>query len=130
MKAVRAALVARHSLRELRRLIYPNGVFALRFGKHVVNDRVLQAVWGFVGVYITIAVIFTLLFTVTGMDLTTAVSAVAASMNNLGVGIGQVGGGFANITPEAKWMMTLLMLLGRLEIFTFLVLFTPLFWKQ
>ena len=130
MKVVRAALIARHSLRELRRLIYPNGIFALRFGKHVVNDRVLQAVWGFVGVYITIAVIFTLLFTVTGMDLTTAVSAVAASMNNLGVGIGQVGGGFANITPEAKWMMTLLMLLGRLEIFTFLVLFTPLFWKQ
>ena len=116
--------------RELRRLIYPNGIFALRFGKHVVNDRVLQAVWGFVGVYITIAVIFTLLFTVTGMDLTTAVSAVAASMNNLGVGIGQVGGGFANITDEAKWMMTLLMLLGRLEIFTFLVLFTPLFWRQ
>ncbi len=57
-------------------------------------------------------------------------SAVAASINNLGVGIGQVGGGFANITDSAKWMMTLLMLLGRLEIFTFLVLFTPLFWRQ
>ncbi|MEP5285547.1 MAG: potassium transporter TrkG, partial [Alloalcanivorax venustensis] len=122
--------VFRHSIRELRRLIYPNGVFALRFGKHVVNDRVLQAVWGFVGVYITLSVIFTLLFTMTGMDLTTAVSAVAASINNLGVGIGQVGGGFANITDEAKWMMTVLMLLGRLEIFTFLVLFTPLFWRQ
>ena len=130
MKVVRAALVFRHSIRELRRLIYPNGVFALRFGKHVVNDRVLQAVWGFVGVYITLSVIFTLLFTTTGMDLTTAVSAVAASINNLGVGIGQVGGGFANITDSAKWMMTLLMLLGRLEIFTFLVLFTPLFWRQ
>ena len=130
MKVVRAALVFRHSIRELRRLIYPNGVFALRFGKHVVNDRVLQAVWGFVGVYITLSVIFTLLFTMTGMDLTTAVSAVAASINNLGVGIGQVGGGFANITDSAKWMMTLLMLLGRLEIFTFLVLFTPLFWRQ
>ena len=130
MKVVRAALVFRHSIRELRRLIYPNGVFALRFGKHVVNDRVLQAVWGFMGVYITLSVIFTLLFTMTGMDLTTAVSAVAASINNLGVGIGQVGGGFANITDSAKWMMTLLMLLGRLEIFTFLVLFTPLFWRQ
>ncbi|HEX5676686.1 MAG TPA: TrkH family potassium uptake protein [Alcanivorax sp.] len=130
MKAVRAALVAQHSIRELRRLIYPNGMFVLRFGKHVVNDRVLQAVWGFVGVYITLSVIFTLLFTMTGMDLTTAVSAVAASINNLGVGIGQVGGGFANITPAAKWMMTVLMLLGRLEIFTFLILFTPMFWRQ
>lgn len=130
MKVVRVALVARHSLRELRRLIYPNGVFALRFGKHVVSDRVLQAVWGFVGVYITIAVLATLAFAATGMDLTTAVSTVAAAMNNLGVGIGQAGAGFANVTPAAKWLMTLLMLLGRLEIFTFLVLFTPLFWKQ
>ena len=117
-------------IRELRRLIYPNGVFALRFGRQSIPDRVLQAVWGFVGVYITISVIFTLLFTMTGMDLATAVSAVAASLNNLGVGIGQVGGGFANITDSAKWMMTVLMVAGRLEIFTLLVLFTPMFWKQ
>ena len=130
MKAVRAALVYHHSIRELRRLIYPNGVFALRFGRQTIPDRVLQAVWGFVGVYIAISVIFTLLFTMTGMDLTTAVSAVAASLNNLGVGIGQVGGGFANITDSAKWMMTVLMVAGRLEIFTLLVLFTPMFWKQ
>ena len=130
MKAVRAALVFHHSIRELRRLIYPNGVFALRFGRQSIPDRVLQAVWGFVGVYITISVIFTLLFTMTGMDLATAVSAVAASLNNLGVGIGQVGGGFANITDSAKWMMTVLMGAGRLEIFTLLVLFTPMFWKQ
>lgn len=130
MKAVRAALVFHHSIRELRRLIYPNGVFALRFGRQSIPDRVLQAVWGFVGVYITISVIFTLLFTMTGMDLATAVSAVAASLNNLGVGIGQVGGGFANITDSAKWMMTILMVAGRLEIFTLLVLFTPMFWKQ
>ena len=130
MKAVRAALVFHHSIRELRRLIYPNGVFALRFGRQSIPDRVLQAVWGFVGVYITISVIFTLLFTMTGMDLATAVSAVAASLNNLGVGIGQVGGGFANITDSAKWMMTVLMVAGRLEIFTLLVLFTPMFWKQ
>ncbi|WP_416391476.1 TrkH family potassium uptake protein [Alloalcanivorax xenomutans] len=130
MKSVRGALVFHHSIRELRRLIYPNGAFALRFGRHTVNDRVLQAVWGFVGVYITIAVVFTLLFTVTGLDLATAVSCVAASLNNLGVGIGGVASGFADISPAAKWMMTLLMLLGRLEIFTLLVLFTPLFWKQ
>jgi len=130
MKAVRAALVFHHSVRELRRLIYPNGMFALRFGRHSVPDRVLQAVWGFVGVYITLSVIFTLLFTMTGMDLTTAVSAVAASLNNLGVGIGQVGGGFANITDSAKWMMTVLMVAGRLEVFTLLVLFTPMFWRQ
>lgn len=130
MKVMRAALVFHHSVRELRRLIYPTGVFALRFGKQSINDRVLQAIWGFVGVYITLSVIFTLLFTVTGMDLTTAVSAVAASLNNLGVGIGQVGGGFANITDSAKWMMTVLMVAGRLEVFTLLVLFTPLFWRQ
>ncbi|MDF1628374.1 MAG: potassium transporter TrkG [Alcanivoracaceae bacterium] len=130
MKVVRVALMLHQSLRELRRLIYPHGIFALRFGRRTVNDQVLQAVWGFIGVYITIAVLLTLAMTTTGMDLTTAFSTVAASLNTLGVGIGGVAGGFAEITTEAKWLMCFAMLLGRLEVFTILVLFTPVFWRQ
>ena len=130
MKVVRAALVFQHGIRELRRLIYPHGVFALRFGRRPVDDQVLQAVWGFVGVYITLAVLMVLLLNATGMDLATATSALAASLNNLGVGVAGVADGFAHVETSAKWIMCLAMLLGRLEIFTILVLFTPMFWRQ
>ena len=130
MKVVRAALVFQHGIRELRRLIYPHGVFALRFGRRAVDDQVLQAVWGFVGVYITLAVLMTLMLNATGMDMSTATSALAASLNNLGVGIEGVANGFADVSPAAKWIMCVAMLLGRLEIFTILVLFTPMFWRQ
>ena len=130
MKVVRPGLVFLQSLRELRRLIHPNGVFALRFGDRPVDERILHAVWGFVGVYIFIAVIMALLFMGTGMDSTTALSATAASLNNLGVGIAGVADGYADISTTAKWAMCLGMLLGRLEIFTILVLLSPMFWRQ
>lgn len=130
MKVVRAALMLQQSLRELRRLVYPHGVFALRFGRRTVSDQVLQAVWGFIGVFVTIAVLLTLAMMATGMDLVTAFSAVAASLNTLGVGIGGVAPGFGHIPDASKWLMCFAMLLGRLEIFTILVLFTPVFWRQ
>lgn len=130
MKVVRGALMFHQGQRELRRLIYPTGVFALRFGNRPVDERVLQAVAGFVGVYVLIAVVAMLLFTATGLDMATATSTVAASLNNLGVGIEGVAGGFQHLEPSAKWLMCLLMLLGRLEVFTLLVLFTPMFWRQ
>ena len=130
MKVVRIALMLNQSQRELRRLIYPHGVFALRFGRRTVNDQVLQSVWGFIGVFVTIAVLLTLAMMATGMDLMTAFSAVAASLNTLGMGIGGVSAGFGEIATEAKWLMCFAMLLGRLEVFTILVLFTPMFWRQ
>ncbi|MCC1496235.1 TrkH family potassium uptake protein [Alcanivorax sp. 1008] len=130
MKVVRVALMLHQSQRELRRLVYPHGVFSLRFGRRTVNDQVLQSVWGFIGVFVTIAVLLTLAMMATGMDLVTAFSAVAASLNTLGMGIGGVSAGFGDIATEAKWLMCVAMLLGRLEVFTILVLFTPMFWRQ
>ena len=130
MKVVRVALMFHQSQRELRKLIYPHGIFALRFGRRTVNDQVLQSVWGFIGVFVTIAVLLTLAMMATGMDLTTAFSAVAAALNTLGMGVGGVSGGFGDIATEAKWLMCFAMLLGRLEVFTILVLFTPVFWRQ
>jgi trk system potassium uptake protein TrkH len=130
MKIVRGALMFHQGQRELRRLIYPTGIFALRFGHRPVSEDVLQAVAGFVGVYILIAIVSVIAFTGSGMDMTTAVSTTAASLNNLGVGIGDVASSFAHIDTWAKWLMCFLMLLGRLEVFTLLVLFTALFWRQ
>lgn len=130
MKVVRIALVFHHGQRELRRLIYPSGVFVLRFGGRPVNDRVLQAIWGFVGVYITLSMLSILAISATGVDFTTSVSAVAAAINNLGAGIGAVSDSFSQLPTVAKWILCADMLLGRLEVFTILVLFTPMFWKQ
>lgn len=130
MKVVRAALVFHHSQRELRRLIYPSGIFALRFGNRSVDDRVLQGVWGFVGVYITISVLSVIAVSASGVDFTTSVSAVAASINNMGAGIGGVANNFGDLPTVTKWILCVDMLLGRLEIFTILVLFMPMFWKQ
>lgn len=130
MKVVRAALVFKHSVRELKRLIYPHGVFSLNLGRRPVDDTVLQAVWGFVGVYITLAVLMLMLLMATGMDHATAYAALGASLNNLGVGVAGVADGFAHVADSAKWIMCFAMLLGRLEVFTILVLFTPMFWRQ
>ncbi len=130
LKVVRPGLIFQHSMREVRRLIHPSGVFALRFGNRPVDDRILHAVWGFVGVYLFIAIIMAFIFMGTGMDSTTALSTTAASLNNLGVGIAGVADGYAGISTTAKWVMCLGMLLGRLEIFTILVLLSPMFWRQ
>ncbi|ASK35912.1 TrkH family potassium uptake protein [Alloalcanivorax mobilis] len=130
MKVVRAALVFHHSQRELRRLIYPSGIFVLRFGARSVNDKVLQAVWGFVGVYITISVLSVIAVTASGVDFTTAMSAVAASINNMGAGIAGISGNFGDLPTVTKWVLCVDMLLGRLEVFTILVLFMPMFWRQ
>ena len=130
MKVVRSALVFAHGQRELRRLIYPSGVFVLRFGGRSVSDQVLQAVWGFVGVYIIITVLSVLAVCATGVDFVTSLSAVTATINNMGAGIAGVGSYFGHLPEVAKWILDADMLLGRLEVFTILVLFTPMFWKQ
>lgn len=129
IKVIRVALFVRQSFRELKQLIYPNAVFAVQFGRRAVSSDVMQAVWGFIGVYIMLAMLLTLLFMMTGLDVGTAFSTTAASLNNLGQGIDGVGNGFGHLSDSAKWLMCFAMLLGRLEIFTLLVLFTPLFWR-
>ena len=105
-------------------------MFALRFGKHVVNDRVLQAVWGFFSVYMFMFVAMLIILLATGLDQVTAWTAVAAAMNNLGPGLGEVAYHYGNINDIAKWVLCFAMLLGRLEVFTLLVLLTPAFWRR
>ncbi|HLR16940.1 MAG TPA: TrkH family potassium uptake protein [Alcanivoracaceae bacterium] len=130
IKVIRVALFFRQSFRELKQLIYPSAVFSVQFGSRAVSSTVMQAVWGFIGIYIMLAVLFTMLFMATGLDFGTAFASTAASLNNLGQGIDGVADGYSHLSNTAKWMMCLGMLLGRLEIFTLLVLFTPLFWRQ
>lgn len=130
IKVIRALLLFRQGLREIRRLIHPNAIFTIKINNRPVEERVINAVWGFFATYISVFAVLMLLLMATGLDQTTAFSAMAACMNNLGPGLGTVRDNYGDITNTAKWLLCLAMLLGRLEIFTLLVLFTPTFWRK
>ncbi|RVU83471.1 potassium transporter [Leucothrix sargassi] len=130
MKVVRVLLLLKQGVREVSRLIHPSARISVKLNRKPVPDAVLQAVWGFFSVYIGVFVILMLLVMASGLDQVTAFSAVAASLNNLGPGLGEVASNFASINDFAKWLLCFAMLLGRLEIFTLLVVLTPMFWRQ
>lgn len=130
MKVMRVLLILKQGIREIKRLIHPNGVFPVKVGDRPVSDKVVESVWGFFSVYImAYAVIFFCLLA-SGLDFETTWSAVGSSMNNLGPGLGEVAQHYATIPSFAKWVLCFAMLLGRLEIFTLLVLLTPQYWRS
>lgn len=130
MKAIRVLLIAKQGYRELVRLVHPNAVIPIKIGDRPVSDRVVSAVWSFFAIYVLVYVTMLLMILATGMDFLTAFSAVGASINNLGPGLGDVAAHYGDIPASAKWILCLAMLLGRLEVFTLLVLFTPAFWRK
>ena len=129
MKVVRWALMYRQGVREFIRLVHPSAEIPVRLGTKAVNPRVVDSVWGFFAVYVVVFTVLILVMMAAGLDQTTAFSAVAASLNNLGPGLGDVATGFGTLPGIAKWSAIVAMLLGRLEIFTLLVLVTPVFWR-
>jgi len=130
MKVVRVLLLFKQGWREVMRLIHPNARIAVKLNRKPVERDVIQAVWGFFSVYIAVFVFFMLVLMATEMDQVTAFSAVAATLNNLGPGLGEVASNYKDIGDFSKWVLCLAMLLGRLEIFTLLVVLTPAFWRR
>ncbi|MBY6188780.1 TrkH family potassium uptake protein [Marinobacter hydrocarbonoclasticus] len=130
MKVVRIVLLLKQGGREVKRLIHPRAMYAIRLNNKAVGDRVIDAVWGFFAAYAGLFALFMVALIATGMDDITAFSATVACLNNLGPGLGAVASHFGDITDTAKWLLVLAMLFGRLEIFTLLVLFSPAFWKS
>jgi trk system potassium uptake protein TrkH len=130
IKVVRFLLLIRQGLREITRLVHPSAKIPVRVGDKVIGQRVIDAVWGFFALYIASFVVMYLALAFTGLDLMTAFSAVAASINNLGPGLAGVGANYVGINDVAKWILCFAMLLGRLEIYTLLVLFMPAFWRK
>lgn len=130
MKTVRIMMVYKQGMREIGRLVHPNAVTPVKLGGRVVSDRVMEAIWGFFAAYALTYVFLMLLFMATGLDQVSAFSAVAATLNNLGPGLGEVSSNFQNVSEFAKWVGITAMLMGRLEIFTVLVLLTPEFWRH
>jgi trk system potassium uptake protein TrkH len=130
MKVIRFLLLFKQGMREITRLVHPNAQIPVKIGNKTMPERVLEAVWGFFAIYIVCFTLMMLVLLATGLDQVTAFSAVAACLNNLGPGLGEVGFHYADINVTAKWVLSLAMLLGRLEIFTLLVLLSPAFWRR
>jgi len=130
MKVVRILLLYLQGLRELKRLVHPKAVYRIKLGNKALSDRVVDSVWGFFSAYALVFVLCMLGVIASGVDELSAFSAVVASLNNLGPGLGEVAVHFGDVPDMAKWVLVLAMLFGRLEVFTLLVLFTPAFWRR
>ena len=130
MKAIRILLIFKQGFREVQRLIHPKAVIPVKLGRDPVPDRVIESVWGFFAVYVMAFLVMLLALLATGLDIITAFSAVGACINNLGPGLADVSDTYGSLPTEAKWILCVAMLLGRLEVFTLLVLFTPMFWRR
>lgn len=130
MKVIRFLLLLKQGIREINRLVHPNAVIPIKVGGKPLPERVVDSVWGFFATYVAIFSIILLLLMLAGLDQVTAFSAVAATMNNLGPGLGDVALNYSSIPDFTKWVLCFAMLLGRLEIFTLLVLLTPAFWRK
>ena len=130
MKVIRFLLLLKQGMREVKRVIHPNAIIPIKVGGHALPDRVIESVWGFFSAYVAIFVIILLILMLTGLDQISAFSATAACLNNLGPGLYAVGLNYAGLEDVAKWVLCFAMLLGRLEIFTLLVLLSPAFWRR
>ena len=130
IKVIRILLLFKQGIREIKRLIHPNAIFTIKIGDKPISERIIEAVWGFLAVYVIIFAFLLLVLMATDIDFLTAFSALSACINNLGPGLGEVSQNYYGINEIAKWILCLAMLLGRLEIFTLLVLFTPAFWQR
>jgi trk system potassium uptake protein TrkH len=134
MKMLRLLVLMKLAIRELFRLIHPKAIVPIKIGGMRVMPEIQQTIWAFLGIYLMTYMVLTILVNMTGVDITNSLAAVATTLTNAGVGpgIGQIGPStnFAWLPESAKMILSFGMLLGRLELFTFLVLLSPAFWRK
>ncbi len=132
VKIIRHLILLKNMVLEFKRILHPSAVIPVRFNKMAVNQEVTFNVLAFIMTYILIFVIGSVIMSAMGLDFLTAIGAVATSIGNIGPGIGNVGpvDNFANIPLYGKWFLCFLMIIGRLELFTVLIIFTPYFWSS
>lgn len=130
LKVIRVFLLFLQGKREVDRLIHPKAIYSIKLGKRALPERVVEAVWGFFSAYALVFVVIMVSLIGTGMDDITAFSATAATLNNLGPGLGDVAANYADVTDAGKWLLIVAMLFGRLEVFSLLVLLSPTFWRS
>jgi len=132
MKCMRIQLLIKRSYHELFRLIHPRSVTQVKFGRAVVPQDVISSIWGFFLLWLMLLAVSAFLVAATGVDVVTSFASALACIGNIGPGIGMVGptDNYAFLPPLAKWTLILCMLLGRLEIYTVVILFVPEFWRK
>jgi len=132
IKVIRHVLLFKNSLREIKQLLHPNAVLPLRLDDHVVTPDVMRNVLSFAFFYLGLIVFGTVVLAWMGLDLESALGAAASSMGNIGPAFGTLGPSatYAALPDVAKWFLSILMMAGRLEIFTVLILFLPAFWHR
>ena len=130
IKMGRILIMSQQVVREIYRLIHPNAVLPIKTKKHKIPERVTDGIWAFFGIYFFIFYVMVLLLLANNLDYITAWSATAASFNNLGPGLGAVAENYADLNAMSKAILCSGMLLGRLEVFTLLVVLSPTFWRN
>ncbi|MDC1149115.1 TrkH family potassium uptake protein [Gammaproteobacteria bacterium] len=129
IKSWRVLIMINYAYINLKKMIHPSAVISLKIGNKNVENDVASSVWGFFSIYVISFVILLLGLVMTGLDFESAFSAIGACLNNLGPGLGEVSQTYESVSPAGKGILSFAMILGRLEIFTLLVLFTPVFWR-
>ena len=130
LKAIRIYILYRQAKNELIKLIHPSSVIPLKIGENVINKEISDSVWGFISVYLFALFFGILLILATGLNLETAFSTIFSCLNNLGPALGDAKANYASLNDASKIILSFTMILGRLEIYTLLVLFTTFFWRS
>ena len=118
---------------QLKKIIYPNGIFLIKYDKNTIDDKFMASIISFIFLYLVIFFLITAFLSLSGLDFVTSISGAATSISNVGPGLGSTigpNGNFANLPQVSKWILSLGMILGRLELFAILVLFLPSFWRN
>jgi len=133
IKIFRVQLLYRFLLNQLKKIIYPRGVFVIKYDKNIIDDKFMSSVISFIFLYVIIFFSLTAILSLTGLDFVTSISGAATSISNVGPGLGDTigpNGNFYSLENSSKWVLSLGMILGRLELFAILVLFIPSFWRK
>ena len=133
IKIFRIQILYSFVVNQLKKIIYPKGIFVLKYSKNAVDDKFVGSIISFIYMYFVIFFIITALLSLTGLDFITSISGAATSISNVGPGLGSIigpNGNFSSLPDISKWILTLGMILGRLELFAILVLFLPSFWRN
>ncbi|MBE8189555.1 MAG: potassium transporter [Candidatus Thioglobus sp.] len=129
IKVVRILLMFKLAMKEIRQFIHPNAYVSIKLNQKSVPESILVSVWGFFSLYVMAFVMIFIALMFAGLDQISAFSATAASINNLGPGLGEVAANYTSISDSAKWILSFAMLLGRLEILTLIALLHKAFWR-
>jgi len=132
VKMVRYQILLKNSLLELKRLLHPQAIVPVRQNNSAVSQEIISKISAFVLLYLVIFIIGSVMLAISGLELSSAMGAVAACLGNIGPGLGSTGpvSNYFNVSDFGKWLLSFIMLLGRLELFTVLILFSPHFWKN